>query len=53
MNQLDDKLHKKIKDKLTTYSNRCLNIKDANRTMLLDQMGRKALRNYFKKNLHE
>lgn len=50
MNQLDEKLEKKIKDKLAVYTNKCMNVKDPNKTMLLDEMGRKALRNYFKKN---
>jgi hypothetical protein len=49
MNELDEKLHKKIKDKLTFYTNRCMNIKEPHKTMLLDEMGRKALRVYFKK----
>lgn len=28
-----------------------MNVKDPKKTMLLDEMGRKALRNYFKKNI--
>lgn len=50
MSELDDKLARKIKDKLTVYLNRCSSLRESNRAMLLDEIGRKALREYFKKN---
>ena len=50
MSELDDKLVRKIKDKLTIYLNRCSSLRDSNRTMLLDEIGRKALKDYFRKN---
>lgn len=49
MNELDEKLRKKLNFKVSSYLNKCLAIKDANRTMIVDEMGRKALRKYFKK----
>lgn len=36
MSELDDKLGRKIKDKLNVYLNRCASLRDSNRTMLLD-----------------
>lgn len=50
MSELDDKLARKIKDKLNVYLNRCSSLRESNRAMLLDEIGRKALREYFKKN---
>ena len=50
MSELDDKLGRKIKDKLTVYLNRCASLRDSNRAMLLDEIGRKALKDYFRKN---
>ena len=49
MNELDEKLKKKLTDKVSSYLNKCLSIKDPNRTILLDEMGRKALRVHLKK----
>lgn len=50
MNELDEKMNKKIKDKLNVYCTRCNSLKENGRTMLLDEIGRKSLREYFRKN---
>ena len=49
MNELDDKMNKKIKDKLNIYCTRCSSLRENGRSMLLDEIGRKSLREYFKK----
>lgn len=36
MNELDEKMNKKIKDKLNIYCTRCNSLKENGRTMLLD-----------------
>ena len=50
MSEHEDKLARKIKDKLTVYLNRCSSLRDSNRTMMLDEIGRKAMKDYLRKN---
>ena len=39
-----------MKTKLNNYINKCSNLKDNSKMLPLDDIGRKALKNYFKKN---
>lgn len=50
MNELDEKLSKKIKDKLNIYCAKCNSLKENGRSILLEEIGRKSLREYFRKN---
>jgi hypothetical protein len=50
MKDLNEKLEKKIKDKLNNYKNRCTSIIKDNRSLFLDEIGRRALRLYFQAN---
>jgi hypothetical protein len=50
MNEMEEKLHKAMKSKLNTYVTKCANLKDQNRVIPLDDIGRKALKAYFRKN---
>ena len=47
---MEEKLHKAMKSKLNTYVTKCANLKDQNRVIPLDDIGRKALKAYFRKN---
>ena len=47
---MEDKLHKAIKGRITTYIGKCSNLKDHSKVIPLDDMGRKALKTYFRKN---
>jgi hypothetical protein len=49
MNEMDDKLQKASKGKISSYLNKCVNLKDTTRVIPLDDMGRKALKVYFRK----
>lgn len=42
-------MHKSIKTKVNNYLNKCANLKDHSRIIPLDDIGRKALKTYFKK----
>lgn len=50
MNEMEDKLHKSMREKLNNYITKCTNLKDQSRAIPLDDIGRKALKTYFKKN---
>ena len=50
MNEMEDKLHKSMRSRLNNYIAKCTNLKDQSRVILLDDIGRKALKTYFKKN---
>ena len=50
MNEMEQKLHKAIKGRINGYVNKCINIKDQSKVIALDDIGRKALKIYFKKN---
>lgn len=41
---------KSIKEKVSVYYNKCLSLKEQSRIILLDEIGRKALKSYLKKN---
>ena len=47
---MEEKLFKSIKNKLNNYVNKCSNLKDQSKIIPLDDLGRKALKIYFKKN---
>lgn len=47
---MDEKLYKSIKGKLDSYIGKCKNLKDESKIIPLDDLGRKALKIYFKKN---
>ena len=49
MNEMEEKLFKSIKAKVNNYLNKCANLKDHSRIIPLDDIGRKALKTYFKK----
>lgn len=44
---------KKMKERLGGYLAKCHSLKDSARSVLLEEMGRKALREYFKKGYEE
>jgi hypothetical protein len=50
MNEMDEKLNKSMKTKLNNYISKCTNLKDHSKMIPLDDIGRKALKNYFKRN---
>lgn len=50
MNEMEDKLHKAMRPKLNNYVSKCTNLKDQSRVIPLDDIGRKALKTYFRKN---
>lgn len=50
MNEMEDKLHKAMRSKLNNYVSKCTNLKDQSRVIPLDDIGRKALKTYFRKN---
>lgn len=49
MNDMEDKLTKAVKSNLNNYLSKCANLKDHSRILPLDDIGRKALRTYFRK----
>lgn len=49
MNEMEEKLTKSIKNKLNNYLTKCSNLKDHSRIIPLDDIGRKALKTYFKR----
>ena len=52
---MQEKLNKSIKNKIGNYINKCSSLKDHSKIIPLDDIGRKALKNYFKsqKNIPE
>lgn len=46
---MEDKLQKAIKGRINNYVNKCTNLKDNSRVIPLDDIGRKALKAYFRK----
>jgi len=46
---MDEKLAKSVKNKLQQYLSKCSGLKDHSRIIPLDDIGRKALKTYFKK----
>ena len=50
MNEMEDRLQKVMKTKISNYTNKCANLKDHSRVIPLDDLGRKALKAYFRKN---
>jgi len=50
MNEMEERLTKSMKEKISHYVGRCTALKDPNRIITLDDMGRQALRSYFNKN---
>jgi len=47
---MEDKLQKVMKNRISNYINKCTNLKDNSRVIPLDDLGRKALKAYFRKN---
>jgi t-SNARE complex subunit (syntaxin) len=49
MNDMDEKLSKAIRSRLDNYINKCSNLKDHSRIIPIDDIGRKALKAYFRR----
>ena len=47
---MEDKLQKAMKGRINNYINKCANLKDQSKVIPLDDIGRKALKTFFKKN---
>ena len=50
MNEMEEKLQRAVKGRISSYITKCTNLKDQSRIIPLDDIGRKALKAYFKKN---
>jgi hypothetical protein len=48
MNDMEEKLAKAVKGNLSNYLAKCANLKDHSRILPLDDIGRKALKTYFR-----